>query len=117
MADTEAFELEALWAEFHHVVNMTSQELAAWLRTSGAAEENQRAPEWSGSEQGRGVLAILRKRRMDLTEADIQLMAEVVDTVRDERAAGRRGQLPEPGWRYRLMSLGHDPMRSSTELP
>ncbi len=112
MADTEALEVDALWAEFHSVVNMTSQELGAWLRTSSAGEEAEQPPEDSGPEQGRGVLAILRKRQMDLTDADIDLMYEVVDTVRNERAAGPRATVPEPAWRHRLMSLGHDPLRA-----
>jgi hypothetical protein len=112
MADTDALELDALWAEFHTVVNMTSQELAAWLRTSSAGEITETPPEHAGSEQGRGVLAILRKRQMDLTDTDIDLMREVVDTVNAERTAGPRAEVPEPDWRYRLMSLGHDPLRA-----
>ncbi|MDT0344292.1 DUF3140 domain-containing protein [Streptomyces litchfieldiae] len=112
MADTDAFEIDALWAEFHNVVNMTSHELGAWLRTSSAGEETEEPPDKSGSEQGRGVLAILRKRQMDLTDGDIRLMREVVDTIRDERAQGPREEVPEPTWRYRLMSVGHDPLRA-----
>ncbi|WP_059005951.1 DUF3140 domain-containing protein [Streptomyces specialis] len=115
MADTEAFEIDALWAEFHTAVNMTSQELAAWLRTSGAGEESEQPPERAGSERGRGVLAILRKRQMDLTDADIGLMHDVVDTVRAERTAGPRDEGPEAAWRHRLMSLGHDPLRSERD--
>ncbi|WP_052850322.1 DUF3140 domain-containing protein [Streptomyces avicenniae] len=114
MADTEALEIDALWAEFHSAVNMTSQELAAWLRTSSAGEETEQTPETAGSEQGRGVLAILRKRQMDLTDADIELMYDVVDAVAGEREAGPRPSVPEPDWRYRLMSLGHDPLRSES---
>jgi hypothetical protein len=99
--EIDALELDALWAEFHGVVNMTSQELAAWLRAGGTTRE------------GEGVLGILRKREMDLTDADVALMYDVVDTVEAERAAGPRAGLPEPGWRQRLMTLGHDPLRSS----
>lgn len=112
MADTEARELDALWTEFHSVVNMTSQELAAWLRTTSAGERSEELPERSGPERGREVLNILRKRQMDLTDHDVQLMRDVVDTVRDEREAGPRSAIPEPEWRYRLMSLGHDPLRA-----
>ncbi|TDC23847.1 DUF3140 domain-containing protein [Streptomyces sp. 8K308] len=112
MADIEALELDAVWNEFHAVVNMTSQELAAWLRTSSAGEHTEEVPDHAGSERGRGVLAILRKRQMDLTDGDIALMRDVVETVREEREAGPRSALPEPEWRYRLMSLGHDPLRA-----
>lgn len=111
--DAEALELDALWSTFRDVVNMTSQELAAWLRTAGAAEARRPPHERTGGvQQGRAVLAILRKRQMDLTERDIGVMSEVVETVRAERAAGPRPAVPDSEWRYRLMSLGHDPLRS-----
>ncbi|UCM91343.1 DUF3140 domain-containing protein [Streptomyces marincola] len=115
MTDSDALELDALWAQFHSVVNMTSQELAAWLRTSSAGEETEEPPEESGPEQGRGVLAILRKRQTDLTRDDIGLMYDVVEMVRNERAAGPRATVPEPAWRHQLMSLGHDPLRAEGE--
>ncbi len=104
MPDVDDMEVTALWAEFHTVVNMTSQELAAWLRTSGSSESAE-------VRQGREVLALLYKRPMDLGNADIRLMHHVVDAVRTERVAGPRSAIPEPDWRYRLMSLGHDPLR------
>ncbi|WP_049569663.1 DUF3140 domain-containing protein [Streptomyces sp. SBT349] len=114
MTDSDAFELDELWVDFHSVVNMTSHELGAWLRTISAGEESEQPPDSAGSEQGRGVLAILRKRRMDLTDDDLELMSDVVDTVRAEREAGPRVEVPDPTWRYRLMCLGHDPLRAQT---
>ncbi|GAA1933271.1 DUF3140 domain-containing protein [Streptomyces sodiiphilus] len=111
MADIEAPELERLWDEFHRIVNMTSHELGAWLRISSAGERTEALPDRSGSEQGRHVLAVLQKRRVDLTDDDIRLMEEVVGTVRTELEEGPDGA-PEADWRHRLMSLGHDPLRS-----
>jgi uncharacterized protein DUF3140 len=108
MADLDALELDALWAEFHTVVNMTSQEMTAWLRTSGSAAESAESAE---VRQGRGVLALLYKRPIDLTDADVRLMYEVVETIQAERAAGPRADVSEADWRYRLMTLGHDPLR------
>ncbi|MEV8308544.1 DUF3140 domain-containing protein [Streptomyces flavidovirens] len=108
-----ALELDALWDDFHRVVNMTSQELSTWLRTSGAAENSEPLPERAGTETGRQVLAILGKRRTDLTEDDVTVMRQVVETV----SAQRRTDLePTPGdsvWRHRLMALGHDPLKPS----
>jgi hypothetical protein len=104
-ASDDPLELDALWAEFNSVVNMTSQELAAWLRTANGTAESEEI------KQGRAVLGLLYKRPVDITEADIRLMYEVVDTVQAERTAGPRATLPEPDWRYRLMTLGHDPLR------
>ncbi|AYN38361.1 DUF3140 domain-containing protein [Streptomyces dangxiongensis] len=113
MAD--ALELDALWEDFHRVVNMTSAELAAWLTVRDAAEETEPLPEASGSPTGRHVLAILQKRRTDLTEDDIRVMHRVVDTV-DDPADLENEPAPETTpedtrRRHRLMTLGHDPLR------
>jgi len=113
MAD--ALETEALWQDFHRVVNMTSAELAAWLRVRDAEEAAEPLPDAAGTETGRHVLAILQKRRTDLTEDDVRMMYEVVDTVGDLVDMENE---PEPELapedtrrRHRLMTLGHDPLK------
>jgi hypothetical protein len=100
-----------LWEEFHRVVNMTSRELGDWLRAESAGAESESLPDQAGPAIGRQVLAILGKRRADLTPADLEAMEAVVATVRQER-----GEEPEPTagdeeWRRRLMNLGHDPLK------
>jgi hypothetical protein len=102
---------DELWEEFHTVVNMTSRELSDWLRESDAGADTEQLPDQSGSPVGRQVLAILAKRRADVTDEDVDVMAAVVDRVRSER-----GDEPEPtagdaAWRHRLMDLGHDPLK------
>lgn len=97
---TDALELDALWEDFHRAVNMTSQELAAWLRVGGADEDT-----------GQHVLAILQKRRTDLTDDDIGVMYEVVDTVSAEADVESGAEPEETRRRRRLMTLGHDPLR------
>nr|WP_276617622.1 DUF3140 domain-containing protein [Streptomyces coryli] len=104
-------ELDALWEEFHSTVNMTSQELGAWLRTSVAGEEAEELPERSGPETGRRVLGILQKRRVDLTEDDISTMYEVVEEVAAERSMSGAEVAEDSPRRHHLMSLGHDPLR------
>jgi hypothetical protein len=104
---------DELWEQFHEVVNMTSRELGDWLRESQAASETEQLPDQAGPPVGRQVLAILGKRRADLTDADADVMAAVVDRVRSER-----GEEPEPtagdaAWRHALMDLGHDPLKPS----
>jgi hypothetical protein len=74
MADIEALELDALWEEFQGVVNVTSLELGQWLSTAAAPGEEQ--------ETGEQVLAILRKRRSELTDEDIRVMYDVVEKGR-----------------------------------
>jgi hypothetical protein len=108
---TDALELDALWEDFHRVVNMTSQELAAWLRVSDADENTEPLPEHAGSPTGQHVLAILQKRRTDLTEDDIQVMYEVVDTVTAQTEVENEPEPEETRRRHLLMTLGHDPLR------
>src|SRR5918911_1977587 len=65
---------ELLWEEFHRVVNMSSRELADWLRTCSARPEAEDPPERAGTPTGRQVLRILSKRRGDLTAEDRKVM-------------------------------------------
>lgn len=102
---------DELWEQFHEAVNMTSRELGDWLREEGADERAEELPDRAGPAVGRQVLAILGKRRSDLTDEDADVMAGVVDRVRQQR-----GEEPEPmagdaAWRHALMDLGHDPLK------
>ncbi|MGW0828122.1 DUF3140 domain-containing protein [Streptomyces sp. NPDC002845] len=108
---TDALELDALWDEFHRVVNMTSQELAAWLRVRYAGEETEPLPEEPGSPTGQHVLAILQKRRTDLTDDDIRVMYKVVDMVTSQRDLENEPEADETRRRHRLMTVGHDSLK------
>ncbi|MET8768654.1 DUF3140 domain-containing protein [Streptomyces sp. NPDC004658] len=113
MAD--ALEIEALWEDFHRVVNMTSAELAAWLKVRDAGEETEPLPEEAGTPTGQHVLAILQKRRTDLTDDDVRIMYKVVDTVGDlvdpENEPEPESTPEDTRRRHRLMTLGHDPLK------
>ncbi|MGW1957999.1 DUF3140 domain-containing protein [Streptomyces sp. NPDC001920] len=109
MAD--ALELDALWEDFHRAVNMTSQELAAWLRVSDADEATEPLPDQAGSPAGQRVLAILQKRRTDLTDDDIQVMYDVVDTVTAEADVENEPEPEQTRRRHQLMTIGHDPLK------
>ncbi|GAA3149166.1 DUF3140 domain-containing protein [Streptomyces echinatus] len=113
MAD--ALELDALWEDFHRVVNMTSAELAAWLKVRDAAEDSEPLPEQAGTPTGQHVLAILQKRRTDLTDDDVRVMYKVVDTVGDlvdmENEPEPESTPEDTRRRHRLMTMGHDPLK------
>ncbi|AOR30681.1 hypothetical protein BFF78_06120 [Streptomyces fodineus] len=109
MADS--LELDALWEDFHRVVNMTSAELADWLRVRDAGEVTEPLPDQAGPPTGQHVLAILQKRRMDLTDDDLRVMREVVDTVGDLVDMEEEPEAEDTRSRHRLMSLGHDPLK------
>ncbi|MGI5215211.1 DUF3140 domain-containing protein [Plantactinospora sp. CA-290183] len=104
-------EVEQLWEEFHQYVNVTSERLRDWLLTRGSGEEVFGAdPTLDLPQPGRNILAVLRKRKVDLTEGDIQVMRETVAEVR-----GLLDERPEAGstdqeWRHALLDLGHDPL-------
>jgi uncharacterized protein DUF3140 len=102
---------EGLWNRFHELVNMSSRELRDWLRTRTAQPDAEPFPDQAGTATGQHVLHILSKRRTDLTDEDARVMQRVVRRIEQER-----GEQPEPrpgdaGWRRRLMSLGHDPLK------
>ncbi|MFC8727594.1 DUF3140 domain-containing protein [Streptomyces bacillaris] len=106
---------EEAWNEFHSVVNMTSRELQDWLRTRAADEDAEQPPPHAGNKTGRRVLAILAKRPGDLTEADAKVMREVVDTVRAQRKPELEPEAGDGPWRYALMDIGHDPLKSPSD--
>lgn len=108
---TDVLELDALWEDFHRVVNMTSQELAAWLRVRDSGEDAEALPGEAGTPTGRHVLAILQKRRTDLTEDDLRVMRKVVETVDDETDTADEPVAEDTGLRHRLMTIGHDPLK------
>lgn len=107
MANTALHDAE-LWEEFHRVVNMSSRELADWLRTCSASPDVEKLPDQAGTPYGQQVL---HKRRTDLTADDLQVMRTVVRRVHAERRGDRESDAGQPGWRHRLMSLGHDPLK------
>ncbi|MFD5451863.1 DUF3140 domain-containing protein [Streptomyces sp. NPDC003470] len=109
MAD--APELDALWEDFHRVVNMTSAELADWLRVRDSGEVTEPLPDDAGPPLGRHVLAILQKRRTDLTEDDLHAMRKVVDTVTSQADLENEPRSDDTRLRHRLMTIGHDPLK------
>lgn len=109
MAETIVDDL--LWENFHRVVNMTSRELRDWLSVEGAGEETEEVPDRAGSPLGHGVLAILGKRRADVTPDDVEVMQEVVELIVAERGEELDSPVGDDAWRRRLMDVGHDALR------
>lgn len=108
---TEDIVSDELWDDFHRVVNMTSRELEDWMRVQSADEEVEALPDAAGSSLGRRVLAILGKRRSDLTSDDVDAMQKVVRTVRGQRRDDLEPTAGDAHWRHQLMAIGHDPLK------
>ena len=114
MAEHSA-ETDRVWQEFHSVVNMSGEELREWLLTDAAGEEGLSSdPGHPVSDRGEEVVAILGKRKTDVTGSDVELMNEVAEFVRNELADPQR---EDQEWRRRLMSVGHDPLAPSSPAP
>ena len=102
---------DELWQEFHDVVNMTSRELADWLRTESSGEMTSEDAALPELEVGEQVVAILGKRRTDLTPDDVDTMQQVVDQVRTIRGDEPEPEAYDDEVRRMLMSFGHDPLK------
>lgn len=104
-------DVELLWEEFHERVNMPSEQLRQWLLTRGSGEESFGPnPDLDLPEPGRHILAVLRKRKVDLTGGDIRVMQDAVDRIDDLTARKPSGGNADDGWRHALLDLGHDPL-------
>ncbi|MEO3823278.1 DUF3140 domain-containing protein [Actinomadura sp. B10D3] len=113
MNDRVPAEAELAWEDFHRLVNMTSDELRVWLLTDASGEEAFPA-DGAGpgvSELGARVVDVLRKRKVDLTENDAEVMQEVVAFVEDRLENRPPNAERDEEWRHALMSVGHDPLR------
>ncbi|MER7168771.1 DUF3140 domain-containing protein [Micromonospora sp. NPDC000207] len=104
-------DVELLWEDFHARVNMPSEQLRQWLLTRGSGE---RAfgpdPDLDLPEPGRQILAVLRKRKVDLTSGDVEVMRQAVRRIDDLTAAPPPRGAADDDWRHRLLDLGHDPL-------
>ncbi|MFF5207871.1 DUF3140 domain-containing protein [Streptosporangium sp. NPDC000396] len=111
MADGSDLILDLVWQEFHEIVNMTSEELRAFLLASGS-EEDLSSPDLDllMPELGRQVLQVLGKSKTDLTSDDIETMQRVVDRVEDTLAEGSF-DAEDDDRRRALLEVGHDPLR------
>lgn len=97
--------------DFDAAVNMTATELEKWLGTdeSRAVGDKSGGGESTGHESGRKIIAILRKRKDEITDADRAHMRKVTGYVHRHLAQRPKGDVSRTPWRYSLMNWGHDP--------
>jgi hypothetical protein len=102
-----------LQRDFQDAVNMTAAELEGWLETdeSRAAGDHGDGGESTGHRSGRRIVALLRKPKARLTDADLSHMRKVVGYVHRHVAQRPAGDVRETRWRYSLMNWGHDPLK------
>jgi hypothetical protein len=106
-------DVELVWDSFHQVVNMTSEELRTWLLTDTSGEDAfSDSPGLGLPELGEKVVALLRKRKVDLTEEDTEVMRQVADFVTEQEESPPPDGPADDAWRRSLMTVGHDPLRA-----
>lgn len=113
MADRSP-EVDQAWEEFHSVINMTGDELRTWLLTNASGEEALPQEYMNVTMRGEQIVAVLNKRKSDVTDSDLELMDDVAQYVRTQLAQPRR---EDPDWRRGLMSVGHDPLSPDSARP
>ena len=112
MENRTPVDVEVAWYSFHEVINMTSEELRAWLLSEASDDDALPGePDLGLPELGKRVVDLLRKRKVDLTQRDADVMEQVVDFVLTQEAEGPADQETDEEWRRSLMTVGHDPMR------
>jgi hypothetical protein len=105
-------ETELVWDGFHQVVNMTSEELREWLLIAASGEEAfSDRPGLGLPELGEKVVRLLRKRKVDLTPEDTEVMRQVADFVAEQEENPPLAGPADDDWRRSLMTVGHDPLR------
>ena len=111
------FDRDRVRKDFEEAVNMTASELKAWLQTKESravgwkGEDGKGSGESVGHASGRRILAILGKRKTDLTDDDYAHMRKVVGYVRRHRVQ-EPANVVSSRWRYSLMNWGNDPLKS-----
>lgn len=116
MADTD--DQHDSYAAFKDAVNMTPAALEKWLTTDESKEVGWKGPDGKGAgesvghKEGARIVAILRKTKSDLDEADQADMKKVVGFIHRHLAQGGPAEDVEHSrWRYSLMNWGHDPLK------
>ena len=104
----------AIYRDFTAAVNMTPDELEAWLETEESRRVGWTRPgetESVGRASGRRILEILRAAQAELGAEDYGHMRKVVGFIRRHRAQ-EPANIVTSRWRYSLMNWGHDPLKA-----
>ncbi|SCL18867.1 Protein of unknown function [Micromonospora pallida] len=110
------------YREFTDAVNMKPGELSKWLETDeskhvGWRKKGTGGGESVGHESGRKIVNLLRRKRAELSAADLKHMRKVVGYVHRHMAQRPSGDVRNTKWRWSLMNWGHDPIKAPLPPP
>jgi len=100
--------------DFDALVNLSPEELRAWLETPESRQVGmirRGESESVGRQSARKILAIRATRTDELSEADYAHMRKVIGYCRRHLAQRPAGDVTRTRWRYSLMNWGHDPLK------
>lgn len=105
--------LDDVWDDWQEAVNMTAKQLEDWLETdeSKSVGQSDGGGEATGHKSGRRIVEILRVKKGDLTDDDVEHMRKVVGYVHRHLGQRPSGDVEDTRWRYSLMNWGHDPVK------
>jgi hypothetical protein len=106
-----ALDRSKILADFRRSVNMSADEIEAWLKTpeSRAVGQKKDGGESVGHASGRRIVKILRAPEDALDDWDMAHMRKTVGFIRRHRAQ-EPANMVTSRWRYSLMNWGHDPL-------
>ena len=96
---------------FSDAVNMTPKELEDWLATDESSSVGVGDGESVGHHAGRRIVDVLRTKKADRSDADLEHMKKVAGYVARHSKQRPDGDVTETRWRYSLMNWGHDPLK------
>jgi hypothetical protein len=112
-----AIDPDAVRTAFAAAVNMSADELEAWLETTESRAVGFKAADGAesvGHAAGRRIVSILRAEDSTLDEDDWRLMRKAVGLIR-RLGAQEPANMVTSRWRYALMNWGHDPLTAEPE--
>lgn len=99
-----------IYTNFYDAVNMAPKELEEWLETEESKSVGDSdSGESTGHRSGRRIVAIKRKNKADLTDADYDHMNKVVGYINRHTAQRPDGDVSDTNWAYSLKNWGYDP--------
>ena len=112
MAKGGEIDRKAIAEAFYRAVNMSAEEIEAWLETEESRSVGQKRPDGDsiGRASGRRIVFILRSAPAELADEDYRHMRKVTGFVRRHRAQEPANTVTSR-WRYSLMNWGYDPLK------
>ncbi len=98
------------YKNFKSLVNMNASQLEKWLKTEESKNTGLDSGDGEaiGHKSGKKIIAILKKKKAELTAADYKHMHKVIAYISRHKAQKPKGDVSETKWNYSLKNWGYD---------